>query len=99
MPNEFRSLTDILSRDKAFSKLRKTLKETDVVVEFEKIFPDLSKTVKASNVFKGILFLAVENSVLRNELFIKRNLIVEKVNKYFNQKIIIDIKFRNLRNR
>lgn len=98
MPDNFKSLSDILSKEKAFSKFRHAVKENDVVLEFENIFPDLSKTVKASNINKGILYLIVENSVLRNELFIKKNLMIEKINNHFNQKIIVDVKFTNFRN-
>jgi hypothetical protein len=98
MPKEFRSLTDILRKDKAFTSLRKSLIEVDVVQEFEKIFPDLSKSVQAANVNKNILYLFVENSVLRNELNLNRKLMIEKINKYFNQQIITDVKFTNFRN-
>lgn len=98
MPKTFRSLTDIIEKDKAFSKFRKKVKESDVVIEFENIFPELSKTVKASNVNKGVLYLIVENSVLRSELFRNKSLMLEKTNKFFNQQIIVDIKFANFKN-
>ena len=98
MPNTFKSLIDILGKDKAFSKFRKKVKENDVVIEFGDIFPELSKTVTASKVNKGVLYLIVENSVLRSELYHNKNLIVEKINKYFNQQIIVDTKFANFRN-
>ena len=97
MPNVFRSLTDILGKDKAFSKFRKTVKENDVLTEFNNIFPELSKTVKAAKVNKGVLYLVVENSVLRSELYHQKNLIVEKINKHFNQQILVDTKFANFK--
>ena len=98
MPSKFKSLTDILNEDKAFSKFRKSIKENDVVVEFEEIFPKLKNTVTSSNVNKGILYLIVDNSVLRNELFMNKKLMIEKINTHFNQQIIVDVKFTNFRN-
>jgi hypothetical protein len=98
MPDSFKKLGEVLLKDKAFSKFRASVKENEVVLEFENIFPDLSKTVKANNVNKGILFLIVENSVLRSELYLQKSLIIEKVNKYFNQKVIVDVKFTNFKN-
>ena len=98
MPDKFKSISDILLKEKAFAKFRHAVKENDVIIEFGNIFPEFSKTVKTSNVHKGILYLIVENSVLRNEIFLKKNLMVEKINNHFNQKIIVDVKFTNFRN-
>jgi hypothetical protein len=93
MPNSFRSLSDILNKEKAFSSFRKLAKGNDVVEKFAEIFPDLTKTVSAQSVKNGILILKTDNSVMKNELFLKRSLIVKKVNDFFNEKIISDIKF------
>ena len=98
MPKEFKSLADVLKKEKAFSKFRHSVKENDVVLEFEKIFPELSKTVKASNINMGTLYLMVDNSVLRNELYLRKILMIEKINNHFNQQIIVDVKFTNFRN-
>lgn len=98
MPNQFKSITEIIGKDNAFSKFRKSVREQDIINEFNNIFPDLSKTVSASNVNKGILYLTVENSVLRNEIYLQRKIVIEKINKYFDQNIIVDIKFTNFRN-
>lgn len=97
MPKEFKSVADVL-KEKDFSKFRHSVKENDVVINFDKIFPELSKTVKSSNINKGILYLMVDNSVLRNELYLKKNLMIEKINNHYKQKIIVDVKFTNFRN-
>ncbi len=98
MPKSYKSLTEVLDKDKAFSNFRKSVKENEVIIEFANIFPELSKTVSANNVNKGVLFLIVENSVLRNELYLKKNLVIEKINNHFNQQLIVDVKFTNFRN-
>ncbi len=89
------SLTEILNKDNAFSKFRKTVLQNDVVSEFHTIFPHLKKTVKPLNVYKDILYLEVENSVLKNELFLQRNLIVKKINSHFKKNVIKYIKFKS----
>ncbi len=100
MPNEernnkFVSLSEILNKDKSFAKLRKAVLQNDVINKFYIIFPHLKKTVKPLNVYKKTLYLEVENSVLKNELYLQRNLIVKKINNHFNHKIINDIKFKS----
>ena len=89
------SLTEILKKDKAFSNLRKTVLQNDVITEFYNIFPHLKKTVSPINVYKGTLYLEVENSVLKNELFLQRNLMAKKINQHFNKNIIKNIKFKS----
>ncbi len=74
MRDKFKSLKEILNNDDGFSNFRKSVKENDVVVEFYNIFPKLKNTVNASNVNKGILYLSVDNSVLRNELYVNKKL-------------------------
>ena len=98
MPKDFKSLTDIMEHEKAFSRFRKSVREQDVQEEFFNIFPDLKKTVEISNIKNGILYLFVENSVLRNELYLRKALVIDRINKHFNNNILTDIKFTNFRN-
>ena len=98
MPDKFRSLTDILKKDKAFARFRKSVTEQDVLTEFSEIFPSLRKTVIAQNINKGILYLTVENSVLRNEIYLNKNKLLEKINLHFGEQLVADVKFTNFRN-
>ena len=68
MPKKIKSLSDVLSQEKEFLNFRKSVKENDVIVMFNEIFPEFKKVVSPSNVHKGVLYLSVENSVLRNEI-------------------------------
>ena len=97
MPDNFKSLTEIIENEKAFSKFKKSVREQDVLIEFFNIFPNLKNTVIVSHINNGILFLSVENSVLRNEINLNRKLFLEKINKHFKSDIIKDIKFTNFR--
>ncbi len=93
MPDGFKSIADILNDEPGLERVRRVIKQSDVVLDFNKIFPDLKKLVKASKVDKNILFLKVKNSVLRSELKFKEVLIVSKINKYFNEERIKGIRF------
>ena len=93
MPNSFKSLADAFSTEPAFDGLRKIIKESDVVSEFDKIFPDLVKVASAVKVEKRVLSLKVENPTWRNELKFREKLIVDKVNNYFKEVRINKIRF------
>jgi len=93
MPDRYKSVPDIIKNEKAFAAVRKKALEYDVASEFTEVFPELKTIVKAIKVDKEILFLHVENSVWRSELNFKRNLIVEKINNHFKNKVINNIKF------
>jgi hypothetical protein len=89
----FKSITDIIKSEKDFEKLRDTVKNYNVVDEFEVIFPELSKIALAVKVEKKTLFLKVENSVWRSELNFQKKLLMEKINKHFKEQVIETIKF------
>jgi hypothetical protein len=91
--NTFKTIDEVISTEKSFSSLRETVKNYDVVDSFTKIFPDLTEIATAVKSENKILFLRVENSVWRSELNFRKNLIVEKINRYFNEQIIKTIKF------
>jgi len=89
----FKSLTDIIDKEKEFEKLRDTLKNYNVVDEFEVIFPELSKIAKAIKTEKKTLFLKVENAVWKSELNFQKSLLIEKINNHFKEQVIKSIKF------
>ncbi len=93
MPNSFKSLSEAFNNEPAFDGLRKIIKESDVISEFNKIFPDLEKVVAAVKVEKKILSLKVENPTWRSELKFRETIIVDKVNDYFKENRINKIRF------
>ena len=93
MPDSFRSLAEIFDKDPGLRKIKKIISESDVVQEFNEIFPDLEKVVVPLKVENKILFLRVENPTWRSELKFKENLIVEKINKFFKEPRIARISF------
>ena len=93
MHKGFMSLFEIFNTDPALARVRKIIKDTDVSIEFNKIFPDLEKIAEAIKVEKTVLILRVENPAWRNELKFKENLIVDKINSYFKETRINRVKF------
>lgn len=93
MPDNFKSLPDILGKEKAFEKVRKAAKEYDVIEKFSEIFPDLKKVAEAVKIENGVLFLRVENSVWRSELKFRQTNLIDKINKKFNEKIVKTVRF------
>lgn len=89
----FKSVSEIIGGEKEFSNLRETVKNVDLAESFEKIFPELKLIAQAVRVEKKTLFLKVENSVWKSELNLKKNLIVEKINRFFGDEVIKAIKF------
>jgi len=95
MPDGFRSLKDVFSKEPGLSKVRSIVKSSDVVIDFYKVFPDLKKIVVPQKVDKMFLKLKVENAAWRSELKFKEREIVDKINAFYNEERIKGIKFTN----
>jgi hypothetical protein len=91
--NSFKTIEDVISREKEFTNLRETLKNFNIVEEFSKIFPELSAIANAVKVEKKILYLSVDNSVWKSELNFRKSMITEKINLHFGEEILKSIKF------
>jgi len=93
MPEDIKSIGDIINNDPVFSNLRNVMQQSDVVIEFIKIFPDLVKIASAVKVEKKTLFLRVENYAWRSEIKFKEKIIIDKVNEYFKDDRIKAVRF------
>jgi hypothetical protein len=93
MPDGFKSIKDVFNSDPALKKIRTVINENEIVNDFEKIFPEFDKVVKAKSVQHSTLTLKVENAAWRNELKFKEKEIIEKINSYYSQERINKIKF------
>ena len=93
MPDGFKSIKDVFNTDPALKNIRKVIIENDVVNDFEKIFPEFCKVAKAKSIQGSILTLRVENAAWRSELKFKEKEIIEKINSYYGQSRINQIKF------
>ena len=93
MLNGFKSLADVFRTNPGLGKLRRVVKENDVVDNFLEILPDLKKIAEAKKVSSKTLTLKVENPAWRNELKFKEPEIVDKINSHFNEERINHIRF------
>jgi hypothetical protein len=93
MPDGFKSLGDVFRREHSFKKLRDIVKQSDVILDFHKIFPDFQNVAQPKKVERKTLLLKVENPAWRNELKFKETEIVEKINKFYNEERINQIRF------
>jgi len=95
MPDGFKSLGDVFRKEPAFKNLRDVVKSSDVINDFYKIFPDLEKIAIAKKVVKKVLKLRVENPTWRSEMKFREKEIIEKINKFYNEERVNQIRFSN----
>ncbi len=93
MPENFKSLGEIINKDPAFANLRNVIQQSDVVIEFQKIFPEIGKVTTAVKVEKKTIYLRVENAAWRSELKYREKDIIDKINNYFNDERIKAVRF------
>ena len=93
MPKGFKSLGEVFRRERSFKRLREIVKQADVVSDFHDIFPDFKEIIKPKKVDRKTLLLKVENPAWRNELKFKEAEIIDKINKFYNEERINQIRF------
>ncbi len=93
MPDGFKSIGDVFRQEQSFKKLREIVKRSDVVLDFQNIFPDLKKIARPQRVDGKTLLLKVENPAWRSELKFKETEIIEKINNFYHEERINQIRF------
>jgi len=93
MPSSFRSLKDVFRKERSLAGIREIVESSDVVVQFFEIFPNLEKVVVPQSCEKKILKIKVENPSWRNELKFMELEMIEKINTFFKEQRIIQIRF------
>lgn len=93
MPDKFRSIGDVFRKEPALNKLREVVKSSEVINDFSKIFPHFEKIASPYKVNKKSLMLKVENPAWRNELKFKESEIINKINNYYKEERINQIRF------
>lgn len=93
MHSGFKSLKEIFVKERALSGLRETVNSADVIVHFFEIFPNLERVASPQQCEKKVLKLKVENPAWRNELKFMETEMVEKINSFFKEKRINQIRF------
>lgn len=92
--SEYKSISDIIKDSAELNTIRKTADEYSIINRFEEIFPEISKVAKPEKIENGFLTIKVENSVWRGELLYQKEILVNKINSFFNKKLVTNIKFK-----
>jgi hypothetical protein len=93
MPDGFRRISEIFDKEPGLAGIRQIIKQSDIVNDFGKIFPDLIKIAEAVKVERKCIFLRVPNSTWRNELKFREKQISEKINNYYKEERIKQVRF------
>jgi len=93
MSDAFHSLSEIITGDKKFKKVRELIWNDEIMSNFFLIFPDLWNHAQPDKVAKGTLYIKVENSVLRNELKFHDVEMIAKINSFFHEERIQKVRF------
>ena len=68
------------------------LQEKAVSIWSDVVGKNISNISKATNVDKGVLFIKVESSTWKQELYMQKNEIINKINKKIGSKAIKEIR-------
>ncbi len=75
--------------------IRKKLREQDVFEFWEKAVGErIAEVAKPTRISKGTLFVSVQSGAWRNELSMRREEILARLNEIVNEEILKDIKFQ-----
>jgi predicted nucleic acid-binding Zn ribbon protein len=75
--------------------IRQKLREQDVFEFWDKAVGErIAKVARPTRISKGTLFVSVQSGTWRNELSMRREEIVGRLNEIVNEEIVKDIKFQ-----
>jgi len=93
MRSSFKSLKEVFKKEKLLANVREIVESSDVIVHFYEMFPNLEKVAVPQSCEKKILKLKIENPAWRNELKFMELEMIEKINTYFKEQRINQIRF------
>jgi hypothetical protein len=93
MPDGFHRISEIFDKEPGLSRIRQVIEQSDIVNNFGKIFPDLIKIAEAVKVESKCIFLRVPNSTWRSELKFREGQITKKINNYYKEERINQVRF------
>lgn len=92
MSTDYKSLQQVLQAIIKEQKLNDELQRSDLMEKFNEIVGEqIARQVKLKNFEKGILKIEVESSAWKNEIFLLREKIIEKLNKAFGKQVVKQI--------
>ncbi|MCX8011238.1 MAG: DUF721 domain-containing protein [Ignavibacteria bacterium] len=93
MPAEPKSISEAMKDAAGYLKIADKIERGELLSIFDEIVgPNIAKFAKVKSITNKILFIEVESSSWRSELFILREEIKNKINKHFNKEVIKEIR-------
>ncbi len=93
--SRIKSLGDALDELVENLGIRKKLREQDVFELWDKAVGErIAEIAKPTRISKGTLFVSVQSGTWRNELSMRREEILARLNETVNEEIVKDIKFQ-----
>ena len=87
-----RKIGDIISKLMKNPKLSERLDHLDAIDIWEGIIgPPLSKYITDQRIYKGVLYIKLKSSVVRNELSYKKTEFIKRINQEIGKELITDI--------
>lgn len=87
------TIGEIIAREPSLKKVHELLLNAEVIEKFYDIFPGLRGQATPAKLEKKVLYITVDNSVLKGELKFHDAEIVEKINSFFQEERIKKIRF------
>ena len=93
MPEGFKSLREVFEKESELKPIREVVKEGEIENDFQKIFPELKKIVSSVKSGRNMLVIKIENPAWRQELKMEEESIINKINSFYKEKRIKQIRF------
>ncbi len=89
------SLSDLLKLCIEDLQVENRLKETDVIQSWEEVLGKMvAKYTDEINIHQGTLYVKISSPVVKNELFMMRNQICQRLNEQVNAQVVNRIIFK-----
>lgn len=93
MSTDIKSLSQILNEVLNKYELNEIVEKNLLIEKFKEVVGEqIAKQVEFKNFEKGILTIEVESSSWKNEIFLLREQIIEKINNAFGKQIVKELK-------
>jgi len=89
----FHKISDVFNNEPGLASIRKVIKQSDIVNDFEDIFPELTKIAEAVKAEKKCIYLRVQNAAWRSELKFREGQIIKKINNFYKEERIKYVRF------
>jgi predicted nucleic acid-binding Zn ribbon protein len=74
--------------------IKKKLREYEAVERWEEVVgQQIGRVTRATKITKGVLFVRVRTGTWRNELRMRKQEIIRKINQVLGDEIVVDIRF------